>query len=169
YAEELYQKLKIAGGPESVHLADWPQKKWQFASAKILNNMLEVRRIVSLGLEARSKANIKIRQPLKELRIKNYELREEYSNLIKDEINVKQVILDKDLKEEIYLDTNLTPELEEEGRVREIIRSIQEMRKEKGLMPGDEMELRVPEAEREFYMKHQKAISSATNSSFLTE
>ena len=55
---------------------------------------------------------------------------------MKDEVNVKEVVFDDKLKEEVELDTNITPELKKEGDYREILRRIQELRKEKGLQPG---------------------------------
>jgi len=63
YAEELYQKVKSFAGLESVHLASWPEsKKLSDLEEKIITDMEEVRKIVTLGLEARAKANIKVRQ-----------------------------------------------------------------------------------------------------------
>ena len=167
-AEELYQKLRIEGDKESVHLEVWPEVKKKFSlfgsgDKNIVEDMEEVRRVVSLALEARSKANIKIRQPLQELRIKNNELGSEYLELVKDEINVKSVVADKNLVEEILLDTKLTPELEEEGKVREIMRNIQEMRKEKNLKPSDRMDYKVIE-DIELYKKHSELIERTTNS-----
>jgi isoleucyl-tRNA synthetase len=53
-------------------------------------------------------------------------------NIIKEELNVKEVIADKNLSEEISLNTEITPELKLEGIAREIVRHIQEMRKEAG-------------------------------------
>lgn len=166
-AEELYQNLRNEGDKESVHLESWPEVKKRFSlfgssSDKLVENMEEVRRIVSLGLEARSKSNIKIRQPLQELRIKNNELGGEYLDLIKDEINVKTVVADKNLSEEVLLDTKLTPELEEEGKVREIIRSIQEIRKEKNLKPSDRMDYKV-ESDSELLKKYQVQVEKTTS------
>ncbi len=57
--------------------------------------------------------------------------------MIKDEINVKKVTFGKTLK----LDTKITPELKEEGMVREVIRSIQEMRKKSGLTPKNKISI----------------------------
>ncbi len=166
-AEELYQRLKNENDKESVHLESWPEVKKKFSlfgsgDKNIVEDMEEVRRVVSLALEARSKANIKIRQPLQELRIKNNELGSEYLDLIKDEINVKNVIADKNLAEEVLLDIKLTPELEEEGRVREFIRNLQEMRKEKNLKPGDKMEYGVTD-DIELIKKYQSTVEGATN------
>jgi len=90
-------------------------------------------------LALRMEKKIKIRQPLAELRIKNLELRKEKTliDLIKDELNVKNVVLDKNIKDEIELDTEITKELKEEGLARELVRQIQQMRKEAGLVPQD--------------------------------
>ena len=108
-AEEIYQKVKENDDPSSVHLVDWP--KAGRMDKKILENMEETRRIASLGLEARSKADIKVRQPLNELRIKNNELGKEFLELIRDELNVKKVTIDKNIESEVELDINLNPQL----------------------------------------------------------
>ena len=98
--------------------------------------MEEVRRVVSLALEARARANIKVRQPLARLKIKKA-IHDELLELIKDEVNVKEIVTDGSLTEPVSLDTTLTPELREEGELRELIRTIQDLRKEKGLKPGE--------------------------------
>ena len=60
-------------------------------------------------------------------------------DLIKDEINVKEVIFDEKIEKDIELDVNITEELKYEGMVRELIRCLQEMRKELGLKPADKI------------------------------
>jgi len=177
YAEELYGKLRTDEDVESVHLEAWPNthqgeplsidsQGLPLVGEKVLSNMDEVRKIVTLALEARAKANIKVRQPLGELRIKNYELGIEYIDLIQDELNVKKVVQEKNLETEIKLDTNITEELAEEGRVREIMRSIQEMRKEKNLRPQDEMAYEVKE-NKELFEKYKSEIEKTTNTKLL--
>ena len=101
--------------------------------------MEKVRELVALVLAERAKAGIKVRQPLNELRITNYELKREKEllDLIKEEVNVKNITFGKTLK----LDTKITPELKEEGMVREVIRQIQEMRKRAGLKPRDKIQV----------------------------
>lgn len=146
-AEEVFQKVKDGSDPESVHLAKWPTSELRInppagkAGSKelgIIEEMKEVRRIVSLGLEARAKAGSKVRQPLAKLecQISNIQLQKETIDLIKDEVNVKEVVFKKDI-EGVRLDTNITPELKEEGMVRELMRGIQDLRKKKGLQPSD--------------------------------
>jgi len=139
-AEDLY--LKLGGEKESVHLTDWPMEfvgELDKKEAEIIELMAEVRKVVTLGLEARAKAGIKVRQPLSKLKVKSAKLKgkDEYTGLIKDEVNVKEVIFDESLTVEVELDTEMTPELKEEGMIRDLIRSIQEMRKEKKLNPED--------------------------------
>lgn len=137
-AEEIYQKL--GGEKESVHLEDWPMT-WttEVVDVTILSDMIEARTIVSLALEARAKAGIKTRQPLKKLAIKNSYLRDkaEYLEIIADEVNVKEISFDPELFGEVSLDTVLTDDLIEEGNFRELVRFIQDLRKKIGLTPGD--------------------------------
>ncbi len=166
-AEDIYKRLK--GEKESVHLETWPQAEKRlmekFFPSKVLENMESVRKVVTLALEARMKANVKVRQPLSKLSIKT-ELPAEYLEIIKDELNVKDVVVDKTLSEEVLLDTVLTPELEEEGRVRDAIRAVQEWRKEQNLKPGETAHYSVPEELRELFSKHSEMIKSATSIEF---
>ncbi len=159
-AEDIYQKVKESHDPVSVHLTSWPEGGR--VNEQIINAMEETRKLASLALEARSMAKIKVRQPLKELKIKNKELGEEYLEIIKEELNVKFVTVDESLTEEVWLDTNLTPELREEGRVRDAIRAVQEWRKEKNLKPGEKVQYKIVGNE-EFYLKHKEEIERATN------
>lgn len=167
-AEDIYLKLKKVG-PESVHLETWPNTNKSFLSffkssdKTIFKDMEETRRLVTIALEKRQKSNVKVRQPLSELKIKNNTLGDEFLELIKDELNVKKVTVDKNLTEEVSLDTVLTPELEEEGLVREEIRAIQDMRKEKGLKPSDVFKFKIPEDKKDLYEKYKSEISKATN------
>ncbi len=141
-AEYLY--AKIGGEKESVHLEKWPE--FGALDETILTEMVEVRRIVSLALEARAKEGIKVRQPIASLKIKNQKSKiknKELLNLIKDELNVKEIVFDDTISEEVALDTNITPELKREGQFRELVRTVQELRKTSGLTPSDIVTLEV--------------------------
>ncbi len=146
FAELIYQSLKekYEGGPESVHLKDWPKNTARYTKleTKILEDMKEVRRIVSLALEQRAKAGLKVRQPLGKLEVKSLKLQnqEELANLVKDEVNVKEIIFAETLSEEVLLDSKITPELEKEGRFRDLVRQIQDLRKKKNLKPQEQAE-----------------------------
>jgi isoleucyl-tRNA synthetase len=140
FAEDLYQK--VGGEKASVHLEDWPII--EDIDSKVLDFMNITRDVVTLGLEARQKANIKVRQPLQSLTI-TQELPSEFLELIKDEVNIKTI----ELGEEIKLDTNITPELKKEGDFREFVRYVQGLRKDADLLPGDLVTLSVPEKDKE--------------------
>ncbi len=137
-AERLY---KEAGGKEeSVHLENWSEvSKISIREKEILENMAMVRDIVSLALERRSRAGIKVRQPLQSLSIADEILKEkdDLNILIQEEVNVKEILFDTSLSEKTKLDTNITEELREEGQFRELVRNIQQLRKKTGLTPND--------------------------------
>ena len=163
-ADDIYGKVKDSKDPLSVHLENWP--KSEKIDQQILDKMKEVRRITSLALEARSRMNIKVRQPLSELRLKIQDLGIEYLDLIKNELNVKKITIDKNLSEEVELDTNLTEELIEEGKLRDTIHAIQDLRKEKDLKPGNKMVYEVPEQDKKFFAKYAEEIKKATSTEF---
>lgn len=136
-SEKIYKEL--GGEKESVHLEDFPEVQKKF-DEKLLEDMIEIRKMVSLVLEARAKAGIKVRQPLAELRVRGQGDRvKALIGLIKNEVNVKEIVFDSALEDEIRLDTNITPELKEEGMLRDLIREIQSARKEAKLTPKDKM------------------------------
>jgi isoleucyl-tRNA synthetase len=138
----------------SVHLTNWPKVKKRLINKKLNQKMEKVRLIVTQALAERAKAGIKVRQPLARLKIKDpvlasgagrglrFKLEEELLNLIKEEVNVKEIIFDTKIKKELELDTKITPELKEEGIIREVIRQIQQMRKLAGFRPKDEILVR---------------------------
>jgi len=131
-AEEIYRNLT---DEESVHLSTWPKaKKLTADEIKLIEDMKLVRQIVGMALAKRKEAGIKVRQPLPALRINvqcsifNFQLLE----LIKDELNVKQVIWEKGEELQVELDTTITDVLKAEGEVRELIRQVQQLRKDAG-------------------------------------
>jgi len=143
FAEQMYQQLRFKGMPESVHLCDWPKlEEWQ-TDMELESKMDEVRALVNLALAKRAEKQIKVKQPLALLKIKNKKLKikdeENLLDLVKDEANVKEIIFDSKIKEEIELDTNITEELREEGLVREVIRNVQDIRRQAGLKPTDKI------------------------------
>ena len=128
--------------------------------------MKETRLSVSLGLEARVKAGVKVRQPLSKLILKNIFLKDQkdYLDLIKDEVNVKEVVFDESISDNALLDATITPELKEEGTMRDIVRMVQELRKNKKLNPGDLVELVVDtdESGKNIFDKFKDEISKTT-------
>ena len=159
-AEELYQKMTGAGVvnseiPESVHLLDWPEAG--VIDEAVLTQMAKTREIITAGLAERMKkteteAQIKVRQPLAKLVYAGEKLDDFYEQIIMEEVNMKSV----EHGEALALDKTLTPELLEEGKIRELIRFVQAARKKAGLNVDDRIRLmvsmEVPEAYREMLM-----------------
>ena len=152
YAEYLWLAVKEEGDAESVHLGKWPEEDQVDEGLIVL--MMAARFVVTQGLEARAKANIKVRQPLTPLKLPPEVLKlatnvlEPLHDLIKDELNVKEIIIDDSVKAgEIRLDTTLTLELIAEGNVRELMRAVQGKRKTEGLAPQDVIVLTVSASE----------------------
>ncbi len=141
FSEQIYQSLKDKKDPESVHLCDYPEIDKELIDKTLEKDMEKIRVITSLALAERSCAGIKVRQPLNELRIKDYELKdkEELLQLIKDEVNVKQAVFDNKLEKEVEIDTEITPELREEGIIRNCFRQIQIIRQKSKLFPFDKI------------------------------
>jgi isoleucyl-tRNA synthetase len=138
-AEEIWQKVSWSKeSAPSVHLAPWLDRaKADIDWGTVIQDMEQVRTIVTLGLEARQKANVKVRQPLTQIAVATT-LTQEYLDIIKDELNVKAVVVDESLAQGVIsLDTEITDELRDEGEMRDLIRMIQDMRKVADLVPND--------------------------------
>ena len=106
-----------------------------------------VRKVSEKGHAARKESRIKVRQPLGKFSIFNFQfsIDDNLKQLIKEELNVKDVVVNPgsgELRGEF--DTKLTPELKSEGEARELIRSIQELRKEKGCKLDDRISIEAP-------------------------
>lgn len=161
HADWLWQRVREEEGAESVHLARWGEP--QEVNEASLKEMELVRTLVSEALEARSAAGIKVRQPLQTLSIRR-ELNEALHDIIKEEINVKEVVSDSTLTNEIALDTTITPELQKEGDVRDLIRLIQSARKEAALAPGESAKasLHAPQVTLDLAETHKHEILKLT-------
>jgi isoleucyl-tRNA synthetase len=148
-AEMLYGGLgryyRKPTDPESVHLTPWPKVNKRLIEKKLFKSMEEIRRLASLALAKRAELKIRVRQPLGVLRVQRLEVGEfnELLGLLKDEVNVKQVLIDSAIKSEIELDTTLTSKLREEGLAREIVRHVQELRRDAGLKPVERVRVGV--------------------------
>lgn len=135
YAEYLWQAVKADEAAESVHLAAWPASGE--VDEELITGMRVTRDIVTVALEQRAKAKIKVRQPLPSLMIMS--VPEDMWPLITDEVNVKTLTIGT----EVMLDTTITSELQAEGDAREFMRQVQELRKRSGLSPSDRITLTI--------------------------
>ncbi|MBI5138618.1 MAG: class I tRNA ligase family protein [Candidatus Vogelbacteria bacterium] len=161
-AEDIWLRLRDDGDQESVHLAEWPEletRDWKMETG-IIQDMKLVREIVTMGLEARARANIKVRQPLSCIKLlaTNYQLPATFLELIKEELNVKEVVFVDSLETPVELDLKITPDLDAEGNVRELMRSIQEIRKTSGLQPQQEINLTLPERYKTNVLKFEQLL-----------
>jgi isoleucyl-tRNA synthetase len=158
-AEEMYQNLVCSWfpeEPESVHLARWPQADMSLVDEQLMEDTRLVMRIASLGRNARSKAGIKVRQPLQRVLVKprfpaESQALERLAPQILDELNVKELTLvgeEAELQREdtalaaeggyaIALVTTVTPDLADEGLARELVHRLQTMRKNAGFDIAD--------------------------------
>lgn len=97
--EEIYQNLVLTPYPDepiSIHLCDFPQVKEELIDEALEHKMELARKIVELGRAARNKGKIKNRQPLQKMMVQlrnpaDKTLIEDLSDIIKDELNIKEI------------------------------------------------------------------------------
>jgi isoleucyl-tRNA synthetase len=133
-AERIYQNLPQA--TDSVHLQAWPVCSEQLLAPDLEADMEKVMQIVEKGHAARKASNIRLRQPLSRLTI-SLDFSSELKKLIMEELNVKDIAVVINDQLQVSLDTTLTPELQDEGKMRDLIRDIQGLRKKQGLAQTD--------------------------------
>lgn len=159
-AEELF--LKLTGGElgESVHLLDWP--KPGHVNEAVLTKMAETREIINQALSVRAANAIKVRQPLALLTVSDTEkLWDDWMlAIVEEEVNVKKADKtgDNDVNEKLTLDLTITPELKREGLMREVVRNIQQARKQAGLEVDDRIDLTLKSSDEELATLFQKHI-----------
>jgi isoleucyl-tRNA synthetase len=161
-AESIFREIKIDSDAESVHLEKWPQKK--SINIEVLAHMKSAREIVERALSLRNEECIKVRQPLASITIKS-KLDKDILKLVRDEVNVKKILIDENAEYDVALDTKITDELKSEGEVREIIRSIQEERKKALLNTGEKVDITIhtDETIKKLIEAHLKKIQEVTN------
>jgi isoleucyl-tRNA synthetase len=159
-AEEIYQNLVRSinpDTPESVHLADYPVANPNLIDEKLSAHTQLAMKVASLGRAARSKAAIKVRQPLAKVLV-NIRDTEEQAGLIRlapqvlNELNVKSLAFIDDENEVlnkpefatatdggyvVALTTDIPQELADEGMARELVHRIQTMRRAAGFEIAD--------------------------------
>ncbi len=154
-AEELYQKLT---GGESVHLLDWPVAG--DVDEQLVNEMAQLRHYVNEGLSMRAQNRLKVRQPLASVNIPESGVVFDFTDILKEELNVKEVKTG-----ELALDLKVTPELKREGLMREVVRHVQSARKDAGLNVDDRIKLALVADDQEAIeaiSEHKDTIASET-------
>ena len=99
--EQIYRNLVCSidsSAPESVHLCDFPSVKSEWIDRDLEANMDHVLKSVVMGRACRNAANIKNRQPIAKMFVKaDFTLDEFYTDIIEDELNVKEVVFTDDV------------------------------------------------------------------------
>ena len=116
-AESIYQNIErpfFVDAKESIHLCDFPKVVGKYINKEIEDSMNLVLDIVVLARAARNKANVKNRQPIKKLiYTTDKELTGDFLYLVKDEINVKEVEINRNASE--FVSYELKPQLKTLG------------------------------------------------------
>ena len=134
-SEEIFKNLTQR---ESVHLEDFPMANNDLIDNKLTTAMLELRLVIEHGLALRAEAKIRTRQPLAKAIIRQ-DFDSDLQEIVKEELNVKTIEIDKNMSSDIKLDNKITTELQEEGDLRDIIRLVQDVRKKAKLSPTDKI------------------------------
>ncbi|PIR42976.1 hypothetical protein COV24_04960, partial [candidate division WWE3 bacterium CG10_big_fil_rev_8_21_14_0_10_32_10] len=175
--EKIYENLQKQSSNnalESVHLEYYPEvSKPSTQNNVVLKKMQMVRNIASVGNSIRKEHDLPIRQPLNTMYVLlSEELGSEYLNILKDELNIKNIVLTTKLqtaknlveKEEknikVVLDINISEELMLEGYLRDTMRDVQNLRKNAGLQVGEKINLVLQETPKNSQLleKYQSEI-----------
>ena len=150
-AEELYQNLVYSvfpEAPQSVHLADFPVADETKIDEQLSSDTRLAMKVSSLGRADRSKAGIKVRQPLANVEVsvadsKEKESLERLKPQILEELNVKNVTIIVSplhlhtFAPEVIVSRVISPELQAEGMAREVVHRLQTMRRSAGFDIAD--------------------------------
>lgn len=160
-SEDIYRKLT---GQESVHLVDFPVYEVSLVDEKLEEAMHATRSAIKDGLSERASSGIKVRQPLTHVTICNRpdsmrreELQPKLEEIIMEELNVKEVSYRDDaggsnegpMGNFVVFLGEITPELKQEGLMREVVRVVQAARKAAGLNVDDRIKLNLETSDEE--------------------
>ncbi|ACQ53248.1 isoleucine--tRNA ligase [Clostridium botulinum] len=110
--EEMYQNLVVnldKDAEESIHLCKWPSYNESTIDKDLEEKMDLAYKIVKLGRSARNSVNIKNRQPLQKMLVSTKELPEYYEDIIREELNIKEILSGADLSD--YVNFEIKPNL----------------------------------------------------------
>ncbi|MBI2029086.1 class I tRNA ligase family protein [Candidatus Gottesmanbacteria bacterium] len=162
-SEEIYTNLT---GNKSVHLETWPQFNKDEIDKELIDNMKRVRILVEQFHSLRKQNNIKLKIPLINVKYKSSaKIPDELETVLRDEINVKNIIavIDSKTKEDKWsADFSKDNLLISEGEARDIVRTIQKMRKEVGLALTQVIDIELPSWPKDYeeYIK-QKTLTKS--------
>jgi isoleucyl-tRNA synthetase len=164
-SEKIYKSLDKKD--TSVHLQEYP-KFSEEVDLTLLKEMEQVREIISKGLSERDKAQIGLKWPLQTAKIygKDIDINEELIEILKTQLNVKEIAIEDGTELKVELDIKISPELEAEGYARELTRQVQEYRKKLGLNKNELIELEISSNEdfKNIIYNQMEFIKKRTNS-----
>ena len=134
FSELVYQNM--GGKNISVHLEKWPSANTELRNETLEKEMKVAMQLVEQVRAQRKEKNLKLRQPLAKAKFTaNIDLQKSVMDMILQEVNVEEaeLALSSEKPIGVVLDTMLTPELIEKGKLREVIRTIQDLRKQAGV------------------------------------
>jgi isoleucyl-tRNA synthetase len=143
-SEEMYQNLKTAGEPESVHLCAYPTVDEALIDEELSADMDALLRLVSLGRAARDSAKRNVRKPLAEMKVSGaVEVQravQRFADQICEELNLKKVTL-HNADQGPLLQTQVRPNLKVLGpkhgsRLQEVVDAILEFTKQRKGVPN---------------------------------
>ena len=152
--EEIYKNLT---GEESVHLTDYPLADESVINKELGREMEQVRKLAEIGHSLRKEHGVKVRQPLSLFSYGEQfkKLPEALESILAQELNAKEVRYDE--KHPSGFSWEMTLELEMEGTARELVRQIQEKRKEAECKLDEFVTVYLPNWPKEFedYIKKE--------------
>ena len=162
HAEWLWGRIRRDDDTASVHLSDWcTTHKFDL---KTLEDMDVVRKLITKALEARRVTGMPVRQPFASVTFRHSELGVDVCDMIKDELNVKNIYFEPELDVDVRFDTQLTDDLVKEGKLRAIMRALQDARKKAGLNINEFVGAKITASaeEREIIEKYRDDIIKQT-------
>jgi isoleucyl-tRNA synthetase len=159
FTETMYQTL--TGKEESVHLSNWPIANEQLINDQLEAEMTLIQSLVENVHSQRAEQKLRVRQPLAKVTIQSTQEKpsQQVLDVMLEEVNIKTADWQKSDADGVEIDTELTPELKAEGEARELIRSIQGLRKKQGLTIADKITVQAPEWPADW----EERILKATN------
>lgn len=143
-SDQVYTELKnkFELKEESVHLCEWPVHDEKLIDKKLEEEFAFAMQIIEKALAVRSSEGIGVRWPLASISVKtDKKLSKELQEIVLRQVNVKKINFESSKTFEVLLDMKITPELEAEGYVRELMRKIQDARKKAGLQKEQKIDL----------------------------
>ena len=175
--EYIYQDIRNSKMPESIHLEELPKVEKKFIDEKLENEMQLVKETAVKVLSLREDNKLRRRWPLKEVVVKTKtgnELKNlkqvlaqmcNVSEVRESSAKVKGNFAGKEVDDTAtaYLNLDADAELKEQWEIRELVRRIQDARKQAKLMPQQKVPLKIDCSDKEFLKKYSKDIEKETN------